>query len=156
MGKRSEIDAYRLQGRGGKGVINLKTTERTGKVVAIKSVVPGDQLMVITRNGVINRQRIDEIRVIGRATQGVRLVNLDENDSVMDVARVIPDDSVEASTESGGAADGEGADTEAAEAVGVDAVGAGAGEADAGEDAEASLDSDAGDAVGMDSDVEGE
>ena len=156
MGKRSEIDAYRLQGRGGKGVINLKTTDRTGKVVAIKSVVPGDQLMVITRNGVINRQRIDEIRVIGRATQGVRLVNLDENDSVMDVARVIPDDSVEASTEPGGAADGEGADTEAAEAVGVDAVGAGAGEADAGEDAEASLDSDAGDAVGMDSDVEGE
>ena len=99
MGKRSEIDAYRLQGRGGKGVINLKTTERTGKVVAIKSVVPGDQLMVITRNGVINRQRIDEIRVIGRATQGVRLVNLDENDSVMDVARVIPDDSANDSAE---------------------------------------------------------
>ena len=156
MGKRSEIDAYRLQGRGGKGVINLKTTDRTGKVVAIKSVVPGDELMVITRNGVINRQRVDEIRVIGRATQGVRLVNLDEDDSVMDVARVIPDDSVEASTEPGGAADGEGADTEAADAVAVDAVGVGAGEADAGEDAEVSLDSDAGDAVGMDSDVEGE
>ena len=142
MGKRSEIDAYRLQGRGGKGVINLKTTERTGKVVAIKSVVPGDQLMVITRNGVINRQRIDEIRVIGRATQGVRLVNLDENDSVVDVARVIPedsaDDSVEASTEPGGAADGDGVDAEAADG------------------AEAFLDSGAADAVGMDSDTEGE
>ncbi len=95
MGKRSEIDAYRLQKRGGKGVINLRTNEKTGKVVAIKSVVPGDQLMVITRNGVINRQRIDEIRVIGRATQGVRLVNLDENDSVMDVARVIPENGVD-------------------------------------------------------------
>jgi hypothetical protein len=91
MGKRTAIDAYRLQGRGGKGVINLKTNEKTGKVVAIKSVIPEDQLMVITRKGVINRQRIDEIRVIGRATQGVRLVNLDKGDVVMDVARVIPE-----------------------------------------------------------------
>ena len=134
MGKRSEIDAYRLQARGGKGVINLKTTERTGKVVAIKSVVPGDQLMVITRNGIINRQRIDEIRVIGRATQGVRLVNLDENDSVMDVARVIPEDPADAA--SNGAPDGEGAD--------------------GAEDARASVDSGSGDAVGMDPDTEGE
>jgi DNA gyrase subunit A len=92
MGKRTEIDAYRLQTRGGKGVINLKTSEKTGRVVAIKSVVPHDELMIITRKGVINRQRIDEIRVIGRATQGVRLVNLDESDVVMDVARVIPED----------------------------------------------------------------
>ncbi len=91
MGKRSQIDAYRLQNRGGKGVINLKTNEKTGKVVAIKSVIPEDQLMVITRNGVINRQRIDEISVMGRRTQGVRLINLDEGDSVMDVARVIPE-----------------------------------------------------------------
>ena len=72
MGKRSQIDAYRLQNRGGKGVINLKTNEKTGKVVAIKSVIPEDQLMVITRNGVINRQRIDEISVMGRATQDGR------------------------------------------------------------------------------------
>ncbi len=91
MGKRSQIDAYRFQKRGGKGVINLKTNEKTGKVVAIKSVIPEDQLMVITRNGVINRQRIDEISVMGRRTQGVRLINLDEGDSVMDVARVIPE-----------------------------------------------------------------
>ena len=112
MGKRSEIDAYRLQGRGGKGVINLKTNEKTGKVVAIKSVVPGDELMVITRKGVINRQRIDEIRVIGRATQGVRLVNLDKNDSVMDVARVIPDPE-----------NGVGSDPDEGEGEGVDAEG---------------------------------
>ena len=115
MGKRSEIDAYRLQKRGGKGVINLKTTERTGKVVAIKSVVPGDQLMLITRNGVINRQRVDEIRVIGRATQGVRLVNLDENDSVMDVARVIPEDPADELPELEGAADGEPSSGEASD-----------------------------------------
>ena len=134
MGKRSKIDAYRLQARGGKGVINLKTTERTGKVVAIKSVVPGDQLMVITRNGIINRQRIDEIRVIGRATQGVRLVNLDENDSVMDVARVIPEDPADANAN--GAPDGEGAD--------------------GAEDTRASVDSGSGDAVGMDPATEGE
>ncbi|HSR42449.1 MAG TPA: DNA gyrase C-terminal beta-propeller domain-containing protein, partial [Longimicrobiales bacterium] len=92
MGKRSEIDAYRLQGRGGKGVINVRTSAKTGKVVTIKSVIPTDQLMFITRNGVVNRQRVDEIRVIGRATQGVRLVNLDEGDQVVDVARIIPED----------------------------------------------------------------
>ncbi len=159
MGKRSEIDAYRLQGRGGKGVINLKTTERTGKVVAIKSVVPGDQLMLITRNGVINRQRIDEIRVIGRATQGVRLVNLDENDSVMDVARVIPDDSADVS--SNGAADGEGGDVaepegERPDNEGTDSEGADSGGPDGAEGAEASVDTGTGDAVGMDPDTEGE
>ena len=123
MGKRSEIDAYRLQGRGGKGVINLKTSEKTGKVVAIKSVVPGDELMVITRKGVINRQRIDEIRVIGRATQGVRLVNLDKNDSVMDVARVIPDPENDGGSDPDGV-EGEGPDAQAvdAEAVAVEGV----------------------------------
>jgi len=92
MGKRSEVDAYRLQKRGGKGVINVKTSEKTGQVVSIKAVTEDEQIMVITRKGVVNRQRIDEIRVIGRATQGVRLVNLDEGDEVMDVARVIADD----------------------------------------------------------------
>ena len=92
MGKRTDIDAYRLTNRGGKGVINLKTNKRTGKVVAIKSVAPSDQLMFITRNGVINRQPVDQIGVIGRATQGVRLVNLDDGDVVMDVARIIQDE----------------------------------------------------------------
>ena len=92
MGKRTDIDAYRLTNRGGKGVINLKTNKRTGKVVAIKSVTPQDQLMFITRNGVINRQPVDQIGVIGRATQGVRLVNLDDGDMVMDVATIIQDE----------------------------------------------------------------
>ncbi len=92
LGKRSKIDSYRMQTRGGKGVINLKTTDRTGKVVAIKAVRPGEELMLITRNGVVNRQAAAEIRVIGRATQGVRLINLDPEDVVVDVARVIQED----------------------------------------------------------------
>ena len=89
MGKRSEIGDYRFQHRGGKGVINLKSSEKTGPVVAVKSVTDDDQLMVVTRKGVVNRQNVSEIRVIGRATQGVRLVNLDDGDAVVDVARVI-------------------------------------------------------------------
>ena len=92
MGKRSEIGDYRLQQRGGMGVINVKFTGRTGPVVAVKAVTDGDQLMVITRNGVVNRQRVDEMRVIGRATQGVRMVNLDKGDSVVDVALVVGGD----------------------------------------------------------------
>jgi DNA gyrase subunit A len=89
MGKRSDVQEYRLQQRGGKGVINLRVTDKTGRVVSIKAVSDKEQLMVMTRNGVVNRQPINEIRVIGRATQGVRLVNLDEGDMVMDVARVV-------------------------------------------------------------------
>ncbi|GMV05581.1 MAG: DNA gyrase subunit A [Gemmatimonadota bacterium] len=107
MGKRTDVDAYRLQRRGGKGVINLKTSDKTGRVVAIKSVTEDEQLMIITRKGVVNRQRVDEIRIIGRATQGVRLVSLDEGDEVMDVARVIADDEDELEE---GAEGAEGAD----------------------------------------------
>jgi DNA gyrase subunit A len=88
MGKRTGVDDYRMQRRGGKGVINVKTTDKNGRVVAIKEVCPGDELMLITRTGIVNRQVIDGIRVIGRNTQGVRLINLDNGDVVMDVARV--------------------------------------------------------------------
>jgi DNA gyrase subunit A len=95
MGKRSDVEEYRLQQRGGKGVINLRVTERTGRVVSIKAVSDNEQLMVMTRNGVVNRQPVNEIRVIGRATQGVRLVNLDEGDLVMDVARVVMEENGE-------------------------------------------------------------
>jgi DNA gyrase subunit A len=89
MGKRTNVDAYRLQKRGGTGVINLKTSDRTGQVVAIMAVQEDEQLMVITKAGVVNRQRVAEISLIGRATQGVKLVNLDEGDIVVDVARVV-------------------------------------------------------------------
>ena len=92
MGKRTDVDAYRLQKRGGYGVINIKTSEKTGQVVSIKGVSDDEQLMLITRKGVVNRQRVDEIRTIGRATQGVRLMNLDEGDRVVDVARFISED----------------------------------------------------------------
>jgi DNA gyrase subunit A len=95
LGKRTDVDAYRMQRRGGSGVINLKTSARTGKVVAVKSVQEDEQLMVITRNGVVNRQNVAEISLIGRATQGVKLVNLDEGDAVVDVARVIVEDESE-------------------------------------------------------------
>ena len=92
MGKRSEIGSYRFQQRGGKGVINLKLSEKTGPVVTVRAVTDDDQLMVITRNGVVNRQPVSDMRVIGRMTQGVRLVNLDDGDEVVDVARVVGDD----------------------------------------------------------------
>ncbi len=99
MGKRSAVDEYRLQRRGGFGVINMKTTGKTGPVVAVKAVHPSDELMLITRNGVVNRQRVEEIRVIGRATQGVRLLNLDKNDELVDLARVMGDNGEEAVVE---------------------------------------------------------
>jgi DNA gyrase subunit A len=102
LGKRTEVDAYRFQHRGGSGVINLKTTDRTGQVVAVMAVREDEQLMVVTRQGVVNRQRVSEISLIGRATQGVKLVNLDEGDAVVDVARVVTDE------EAGGAVGDEG------------------------------------------------
>jgi DNA gyrase subunit A len=91
-GKRTAIDDYRFQSRGGMGVINFRITEQTGNVVAIKGVRDADELMLITRNGVVNRQRVSEIRVIGRATQGVRVMALDDGDTLMDVACVVPED----------------------------------------------------------------
>ena len=89
LGKRSELGDYRVQHRGGKGIITLKRTDRTGDVVALKEVIPDDELMVITRGGVIIRLPVNDIRVIGRNTQGVRMINLDEGDAVQDVARVV-------------------------------------------------------------------
>jgi DNA gyrase subunit A len=92
MGKRTVLEAYRCQRRGGKGVINLRTSDKTGRVVAIKEVHPGDELMMITRQGVIIRSPVDQIRIIGRNTQGVKLINLGARDAVMDVARVVNED----------------------------------------------------------------
>ncbi len=91
MGKRTSVDEYRSQRRGGKGLINLRLTPKTGEVIAVKEVTNEDELMLVTRAGVINRQSASQIRVIGRNTQGVRLVSLDAGDEVMDVAKIIPD-----------------------------------------------------------------
>ena len=89
LGKRSELVDYRVQRRGGKGIITLKKTARTGHIIALKEVQPQDELMMITRNGVIIRVPVDGIRVIGRNTQGVKVMNLDAGDAVVDVARVV-------------------------------------------------------------------
>ncbi|HSM07546.1 MAG TPA: DNA gyrase subunit A [Gemmatimonadota bacterium] len=91
MGKRTSISEYRTQHRGGKGLINFRLSSKTGDVVAAKEVIDDDELMLVTRNGVINRQRADEIRVIGRNTQGVRVISLDDGDELIDLARVARD-----------------------------------------------------------------
>lgn len=95
MGKCSPIDEYRVQRRGGKGIITVHRTEKTGDAVSIKEVLPDDELMLITSQGIIIRMPVKGIRVAGRNTQGVRLVDLDGNDFVRDVARVVPDDDEE-------------------------------------------------------------
>jgi DNA gyrase subunit A len=91
MGKRTPVSEYRTQRRGGKGLINLRLTSRTGEVIAVKEVTDEDELMLVTRAGVINRQHASEIREIGRNTQGVRLVSWDEGEEVVDVARILAD-----------------------------------------------------------------
>ncbi|MFN2398286.1 MAG: DNA gyrase subunit A, partial [Gemmatimonadaceae bacterium] len=99
MGKCSEIDEYRVQKRGGKGIITLNRTDKTGNVVSIKEVLPDDELMLITKAGVVIRMPVKGIRVSGRNTQGVRLVHLDEGDGVCDVARVVIEDDDQAEGE---------------------------------------------------------
>ncbi|MEO8295293.1 MAG: DNA gyrase C-terminal beta-propeller domain-containing protein, partial [Gemmatimonadota bacterium] len=91
-GKRSELSDYRVQRRGGKGIITLKRTDKTGSIVALMEVQPEDELMMITRAGVIIRSPVEGIRVIGRNTQGVKVMNLDSGDAVVDVARVVKED----------------------------------------------------------------
>ena len=89
MGKRSEIADYRVTRRGGKGVITVRVTDKTGKMDTIKEVVDSDELMIITQQGQVIRLPLSGVRVMGRATQGVKLINLDEGDRVVDVARVV-------------------------------------------------------------------
>jgi DNA gyrase subunit A len=95
MGKCSPIDEYRVQRRGGKGIITVHRTDKTGDAVSIKEVLPDDELMLITKQGIAIRMPVKGIRIAGRNTQGVRLVNLEDHDLVMDVARVVPDDDEE-------------------------------------------------------------
>jgi DNA gyrase subunit A len=95
MGKCSPIDDYRVQRRGGKGIITVHRTDKTGNAVSLMEVLPEDELMLITVHGVAIRMPVKGIRVAGRNTQGVKLVNLEPNDLVMDVARVVPEDESE-------------------------------------------------------------
>ena len=87
-GKRSSIDDYRITKRGGKGVKTLNITEKTGKLVAIKEVVDTDDLMIINKSGITIRMAISGLRVMGRATQGVRLIKLGEGDSISSVEKI--------------------------------------------------------------------
>jgi DNA gyrase subunit A len=91
-GKRSQIDDYSVRHRGGKGIYNIKTTDRNGKVIAIKEVRDNDQLMLITRQGIVIRCPIAEMNVRGRVTQGVKLINVDTDDIVVDVAHLAQED----------------------------------------------------------------
>ena len=94
-GKRSEASEYRFQGRGGSGVINLKVTEKNGPVAGIKSVTDADQLLLITQSGMLIRIKVKDIRETGRAVQGVRLIDLDEGDRVVAVAKLAEPDETE-------------------------------------------------------------
>ncbi|MDG2041396.1 MAG: DNA gyrase subunit A [Bacteroidia bacterium] len=87
-GKRTDIGDYRITGRGGKGVKTLSVTEKTGSLIAIKDVTDENDLMIITRNGIAIRMKMEDVRVMGRATQGVRLIKIRENDNIASVAKV--------------------------------------------------------------------
>lgn len=87
-GKRSKIEDYRVTNRGGKGVKTINITAKTGDLIAIKNVVPENDLMIINKSGLIIRMAVDDLRVVGRATQGVRLINLKDDDAIASVAKV--------------------------------------------------------------------
>jgi DNA gyrase subunit A len=91
-GKRTEIGEFSVQGRGGLGVITIKTSDRNGKVVGARLVHDDDELMLITNLGQIIRMRVDGISIIGRNTQGVRLMTMDDEELVVSTARLIPED----------------------------------------------------------------
>jgi DNA gyrase subunit A len=87
-GKRTPMEEYRLQSRGGKGIITMKTTDKTCNVVGVQQVTDDDQLMLVTNIGKIIRLRVKDIRVIGRNTQGVHLIGLEEGERVVSLARL--------------------------------------------------------------------
>ena len=94
-GKRSSLDEYRITNRGGKGVKTLKITEKTGSLVSINAVTDQDDLMIINKSGLTIRMAVEDLRVVGRATQGVKLINIKGNDSIAAVTKVMKDDVVE-------------------------------------------------------------
>jgi DNA gyrase subunit A len=91
-GKRSKLEDYRITNRGGKGVKTISITEKTGNLVSLKNVSDGDDLMIINKSGIAIRMEVNTLRVMGRATQGVRLINIKDNDSIAAVAKVVLDD----------------------------------------------------------------
>jgi DNA gyrase subunit A len=99
LGKRSELDEYRVQRRGGRGIITLKHSDKTGDIVALKEVLPDDEMMMITKKGIIIRVPVEGIRITSRNTQGVKVMNLTAGDLVVDVARVVKEDDAEGADE---------------------------------------------------------
>ncbi len=91
-GKRTEIDDYRITRRGGKGVITVKTSDKNGLMIAMMEVNDNDELVIITTQGMVIRQSVKELRVMGRNTQGVRLIKLNDGDEIADIARVVPEE----------------------------------------------------------------
>ncbi|MEN8825980.1 MAG: DNA gyrase subunit A [Wenyingzhuangia sp.] len=91
-GKRSKLEDYRITNRGGKGVKTLNVSEKTGALVSIKNVTDEDDLMIINKSGITIRMEVDQLRTMGRATQGVRLININDNDAIAAVAKVMKDD----------------------------------------------------------------
>src|SRR5437016_14048243 len=92
IGKRAELDEYRVQHRGGRGIITLKRADKTGNIVALKEVLPDDELMMITKKGIMIRVPVEGIRISGRNTQGVKIMNMTSGDLVVDVARVVKEE----------------------------------------------------------------
>ncbi|UCG33374.1 MAG: DNA gyrase subunit A, partial [Phycisphaerales bacterium] len=120
LGKRSAIDEYRLTKRGGMGVINIKVTDKNGPVVGLKSVEDTDEIMMITAKGIMLRTDLSEVREIGRATQGVRLIRIDEGDklvSVAHIAREEDEEDEEQAAEGAGESGAGSADAQAEEAA---------------------------------------
>lgn len=102
-GKRSDINDYRITRRGGKGVITVKTTDKVGKMMSMMEVVDNDELVIISSHGMVIRQSVKDIRVMGRNTQGVRVIRLNEGDQIADIAKVVPeeDDEIGGDTSAG-------------------------------------------------------
>jgi DNA gyrase subunit A len=96
-GKRTRADEYRLTKRGGKGVINIKTTDRNGKVIAVLAVLDNDELIMISQQGQTIRSAVSDMRALSRATMGVRLIDLIEVDTITSVARIEEDKDVDGS-----------------------------------------------------------
>ena len=95
FGKRSELEQYREQKRGGKGVFTLKANQKTGKLISIMEVVDEDDLMIITDTGIMIRQSVDKLNIIGRNTQGVKLITLKDDSQIASVTKVIKEDDEE-------------------------------------------------------------
>ncbi|OGU67879.1 MAG: DNA gyrase subunit A [Ignavibacteria bacterium RBG_16_36_9] len=98
-GKRSDVNDYRITHRGGKGVITVKTSDKIGKMIALMEVNDNDELVIISTKGMVIRQSMKDIRVMGRATQGVRVIRLKDGDSIADIAKVVPEEEGEETEE---------------------------------------------------------